>query len=180
VTKIASNQQKSKLIRVSLIIHVLFGCVDNSMLIKNPDQKEIIYISSNGLNVDVFNIEELWFSEEGVEYLNRRDFEYGEFGGRMEFCSNKDYYCLGGGLNVTIPKSLSGQKAWQFQERECQANTALSDQQQTDIVCRFKGHTRRFTYSPQQGIVSYFYDRPSGASYEFKLRGDKGLFAPSR
>src|SRR5688572_30838938 len=121
---------KNLLLVTFLITPILAGCSNNPT--SNKIEEEIFYISNNGRNIDVFNIDELYFSEEGVGYLNRRDYEYGEFGGQIEFCSNEEFYCLAGGLNVAVPKNKVGQKEWQYEGRNCQAKTALSDQQITE------------------------------------------------
>lgn len=177
---------RHSILAVFFLVQALSGCA-GSFTQKHGELKsdraeeleeEILYKSENGRNVDVFNLKELWFSQEGVEYVSRRDFQYGEFGGQMEFCSNQDYYCLGGGLNVAVPKNINGQKEWQFKERDCQAITPLSRQRQTTIICSFKGHSKEFTYSPDRGIVSYSYGSQSNGSYKYKLVGEKGLFAP--
>jgi hypothetical protein len=126
--------------------------------------------------LDVFNIDELYFSEEGVEYLNRRDYEYGEFGGQIEFCSNVDYYCVVGGVGAAVPKKINGQKEWQIEDWKCQAETPISLQKPTVITCDYKGKLTHFTYSPEKGITHYFLSNPN---VRFELIGDKGLLAPN-
>ena len=67
---------------------------------------EIIYKANTGGMVEVFNIRLLRFSNEGVGYLSRLDQRYSEWGGSIEFCSDEQFYCLAGGINVAVPRHL--------------------------------------------------------------------------
>jgi hypothetical protein len=157
-----------------LVASILPSCSNNP--VSNKIEEEIFYISNNGRNVDVFNITELWSSEEGVEYLNRRDFKYSEFSGRMKVCTSADYYCVVGGIAASVPKEIKGQKQWQADAWKCQAETPLLSQKSTVITCDYMGKSTRFTYSPEKGITSYYFLSDPNIRYE--LIGGKGLLAP--
>jgi hypothetical protein len=141
----------------------------------SKDRKEIIYKEKNSNLIKIYNIEKSWFSTEGADYLNKRDFRYGEWGGQIGFCSNEDYYCIVGGVAVAIPKKINGQKKWQFKDMDCQSETAMSDQHSTTITCNYKQWSMQYVYSPVKGIISY--RKLSDPVEEYELIGDKGLFA---
>lgn len=174
-----------KFVNLALIVflaaQLLTACATHSTMYQKaphqngPNETEIIYKSNYGSRIDVFNIEKLWSSQEGIGYLDRRDFKYSEFGGRMRFCSSVDYYCVIGGIAAAVPKKINGQKKWRVEEWECESQTVLSAQSQTTITCTFKGQSTRFTYSPSRGIISY--TNLSRPNIKLELIGDKGLLA---
>lgn len=143
-------------------------------VVKNKDA-EIIYLKIDTKAIDVFNIQNNWISHEGSDYLNRRDFEYGEFGGKISFCSNEGFYCLQGGISVAIPKGDFEQKQWRVNDIECQSEPLYPSERNKTITCKRMNHSVTFVYSSEQGIVSYI--RSSQPERKYELMGSKGLFA---
>jgi hypothetical protein len=162
-----------KIIYIMFFCMVLLGCKNTVWHKPYATDKEIFYIAKNGSMVDVFNISWLHFSVESISYLEKKDFKYGEFGGQIEFCSNDEYYCLSGGINIAIPKKILHQRDWQFLGRECHVDKELSVDQNNTVSCKLKNLTLQFVYSSESGVVSYI--RSSGM--EYNLLGGKGLFA---
>jgi hypothetical protein len=160
-----------------VLTQVLFACANHSTYRhKKSDpnnsarvQEEIIYKLKNGQLIDVFNITESVVSHEDNEYLSRRDYNYGEFGGQIEFCSNNEYHCLRGALFIAFPKDIGERKKWQFEGRNCQVDAIKPDQQLTIIICNFKGYSTRFSYSLIKGIISYV--ESSDPAKEYELMG---------
>lgn len=157
----------------SLILVIVFF-ISSCHSIKK-DEVEIIYLIANSKNVSIFNITRQWFTSEDVLYLNERNYEYGEFGGEFEFCSNVDFYCLAGGINIAIPKKLSGQREWVYENRVCSTDKPLSEYNENIIECENNGDIVQFTYSEEKGVSSYvmFDDKKRART----LLGEKGLFA---
>lgn len=136
---------------------------------------EIIYLKINTKSIDVFNIQENWISHEDSDYINRRDFEYGEFGGKISFCSTEKFYCLHGGVSVAIPKGGFKQKTWRVDDIDCQAEAQSLAELNKTITCKRLNHSVTFVYSSEHGIISYV--RSSQPERKYELMGTKGLFA---
>lgn len=149
------------------------ACTTQSV-VKNKDA-EIIYLKINTKAIDVFNIQNNWVSHEDYDYLNRRDFEYGEFGGKIHFCSNEEFYCLQGGISVAIPKGNFEQKQWKVNDIKCQVEPLQQGEKNKAITCKRMNHSVIFFYSLEHGIVSY--TRSSQPERKYELLGSKGLFA---
>jgi hypothetical protein len=163
-----------KLICSVLVLLILLGCV-NQKKIQSENIEEVIYQKKNTHVLDVYNLTKLHFSQEDIEYLDRRNFKYGEFGGQIKICSNDEYYCLIGGIGVVIPKKLAGQKEWEFADEKCQSESPLSYQQPAIITCNSKGWSNKFVYSFDRGIISYVI--AAQPEFEHELVDEKGLFA---
>jgi hypothetical protein len=155
------------------VTQILFACAGFPG--SKRAEQEIIYKLKNGNLVNVFNIKKSWYSSESISYLSRRDLKYGEWGGQMEICSDKDYFCIAGGINIAFPKNINEKNQWHFYERDCAVEKTFPEQDITIIMCKFKKYWTRFTYTPTQGITSYV--RSPDPSEEYELIGDKGLFA---
>lgn len=163
-----------KFIYSVLILLTLVSCASRNKLY-SADVEEIIYQKKNTHVLDVYNLTKLYFSNEDVEYLHKRNFKYGEFGGQIKICSNDEYYCLIGGIGVVIPKKLAGQKEWQFADEKCHSESPLSDQQPAIITCDSEGWSNKFVYSFDRGITSYVTN--AQPEFEHVLVDKKGLFA---
>lgn len=160
----------SFLILAIAFVQVQLGCALKS----SPAQEnEIIYLQEGTNLVTVFNIEELRVSHEDIEYLEKRDFKYGEFGGGISFCSNDEFYCLKGGIIAVVPRHPPDRDSWSHSGVEC--TLIASNLDQSTIDCRRNEHSVCFVYSTQKGILSY------SVSYDpndrFILLGNEGLFA---
>jgi hypothetical protein len=127
-----------------------------------------------GRMIDVFNVEHDHVSIEDVSYLRTRDQQYGEFGGRIVFCSDQDYHCILGGIRVAVPKAANGQRRWSKDGIECERVSPFRGQQIT-ATCAFADATTRFFYTRDNGIV--WYERSGAPGRRFELVGSKGLFA---
>ena len=152
----------------------LTAACSTQSVVKNKDA-EIIYLKIGTKAIDVFNISDNWISHEDSDYLNRRDFEYGEFGGKISFCSNEDFYCLQGGISVAIPKGDFEKSQWKINGIECQSESLSPGEQNKTITCKRMSHSVTFVYSAEQGIISYI--RSSQPERKYELMGSKGLFA---
>jgi hypothetical protein len=140
-----------------------------------PLDEEIIYEVKGGQLVDVFNITQKLVSHETREYLKRRDHNYGEFGGSIEFCSDEIYYCLRGGISVVIPKDIEGKKSWQYLDIKCEALHAAYHGYADEVTCWRWNLSVTFSYTVEKGILSY---RTSWSpELTYVLIGEKGLFA---
>ncbi|MDZ7923650.1 MAG: hypothetical protein U5M23_06235 [Marinagarivorans sp.] len=85
-----------KLIKFVLVALMLLGCAGQRK--SHPaGLEDIVYRKKNTNVLDVYNLTKLYFSNEDIEYLRKRNFKYGEFGGQIKNCSNDEYYCLIGG-----------------------------------------------------------------------------------
>jgi hypothetical protein len=140
---------------------------------KNADV-EIIYLLENSKAIDVFNVERNWISHEGIEYLDRRNQEYGEFGGTISVCSTERFHCLRGGISVVIPKGPFDSNEWRLDEIECKTESTSGKEEKT-ITCKRRNNLVTFVYSSRYGIISYV--RSSQPGWVYKLMGNKGLFS---
>lgn len=139
------------------------------------ERQEIIYVKKGTTVIDVFNLSQLWVSHEDVDYLKRRDLAYGEFGGQLGVCSNTQFHCLFGGIDVVIPKSGGDHGEWSFKGINCTAALESQAGNARVVTCR-RGHNAvTFVYSPRRGVVSYA--RSSQPEKEYELLGVRGLFA---
>ena len=158
---------------VLISISSVLGCSSQS-LSKNKE-KEIIYLRVHTNVIEVFNLEKMWGSSEDVEYLKDRNYEYGEFGGRISICSTEKFHCIKGGLNVVVPKGEFEDGKWKFGGIECEMETSSAVEPKKLITCKESSHSVSFVYSPVQGIISYMQSSQPNDRYE--LIGSKGLFA---
>jgi hypothetical protein len=148
---------------------------------------EAIYQSDRASAVEVFDLAGSRMFSALPQYIATRDKEYvlGERGGRIAACSNDDFLCLEGGINIAIPRYPSGQTSWQFAGRACSSRDPLGGVAAVEISCRFKNYVTDFVFDLQRGVVRYRWHRnPSneyggGPNGEFTLVGGKGLFAES-
>ena len=163
-----------RLVLVMAMMQMLLACAVFSD--SRKIEEEVTYKLKGSDLIKVFNITKSWFTTQDADYLNRRNFKYhGEWGGRIAFCSNGEYYCMKGGLAVAIPKNIKGQKAWQFEGMDCTTETLLSDQHPSTITCNYERWSLRYIYAPQKGIISY--KKLSNSTELYELIGEKGLFA---
>jgi len=149
-----------------------FVCASGS---KSVIRNEVIYRLEGATVLEVFNLERLWVSSEGVSYLKRRNGRYGEFGGSFEICSNEEYYCLSGGIAAAIPKKFAGQTTWQFAGQSCRATLPLIEGQTVSIKCTSGSWSNELTYSQSLGIVAY--TKLVSSMERFNVVGEAGLFA---
>jgi len=149
---------------------LLSNCVTQ---IERSKTQEIIYYKLGTNLIDVFNTSIPWDSGEDIEYLERRDMRYGEFGGPFSFCSNARFHCLHGGLSVVIPKGEIVEKKWAFEGIECFLHS--SSDNMSEITCNRNNLWTKFTYSEESGIVRYV--RSGDPDEPYILLGTKGLFA---
>lgn len=144
----------------------------------DPQGPEVIYRMKLGpvfgRTIDVFNVEREWFARDDVSYLDTRDQQYGEFGSPIIFCSNREFYCIRGGIRVAVPKVTSGQARWSADGMECEAESPFTGER---IVasCAFADATTRFSYAPENGIE--WYERSGDEGHRYELVGPRGLFA---
>lgn len=139
------------------------------------ERQEIIYFKKGTKVIDVFNLPQLWVSHEDVDYIKRRDLAYGEFGGQLGVCSNDEFHCLLGGIDVVIRKSGHHHDEWSFKGISCKAEPSSQEGGAQVIVCSRGDNGVTFVYSQERGIVSYV--RSSQPEKEYELLGGKGLFA---
>ena len=99
-----------------------------------------------------------------------------EFGGYYEDCSNKEFHCLTGPLEIIIPKDMP-LRQWKYRGLSCQS-VAQPVGDAYRITCRSHEYSGRhiYTYSLSHGVVS-IESSPVASGALFKLRGDLGLFA---
>lgn len=152
----------------------LTAACSTQTVVKSSDA-EIIYLKINTKVIDVFNFEKMWGSSEDIDYLERRDFEYGEFGGSIALCSTENFYCLKGGLNVVVPKGNFEQSEWRIGDIKCQFESPFLSELNKTITCERLNHSVTFVYSLEHGITSY--TRSSQPERKYELIGSKGLFA---
>lgn len=134
---------------------------------------EVIYRMRFGRTLDVFNVDTSHFSREDIEYLERRDQQYGEFGGTVLFCSDEQYFCVRGGIAAAVPKTASSQRGWSVGRIDCEAESAFSGT--ADVInCTFAGTLTRFLFSEQRGIEWYEASGDPGIRWEAV---GPGLFA---
>lgn len=161
------------IVRVTYVVVFFVMLISCSSVKKN--EHEVFYYKKNTKIIDVYNITRGWVSSEDVRYLKRRDYDYGEFGGRIRFCSDENYFCLSGGINIAIPKRIEQQTTWEFYGRVCSAESPLSEDVANIIVCEHGGYEDKFVYLKGRGVV--FYWGGARATDEYELIGEKGLFA---
>lgn len=160
---------------MKILILVLVFLILSCEAFKKNDEVEIIYLIANSKNVTIYNMTRRWVTSEDILYLNNRNYQYGEFGGEFEFCSNEDFYCLAGGINIAIPKKLSGQNEWEYKSRVCRAAKPLSAYYENIIECENNNDVVRFAYSEARGVFSYV--MLDDKKRERTLLEGKGLFA---
>lgn len=136
---------------------------------------EILYKVKDGSLVQVFNLRAGWESTQDVSYLERRDQNYGEFKGQTRDCSNDEFYCLAGGINVAIPKLIDGQTLWEYNDRICSAKFGLSKSNPNQITCRNMHYELVFTYDVKMGITSF--NGTNREETQYTLISDRGLFS---
>ncbi|WP_157798647.1 hypothetical protein [Dyella ginsengisoli] len=92
-------------------------------------------------------------------------------------CSNKDFYCLTGMLEIVIPKAMP-MKQWKYHDVSCQT-VAQSRGDAYLITCRSPKYRGRptYTYSLTRGVLS-IESAPVAGDYRYELRGKYGLFSP--
>lgn len=143
-----------------------------------PERNEVIYKWEDGNLIDVFNLSTMWGSQEGIGYLSERNGNYGEFGGRFYFCSNSDFLCVIGGIAAVVPRSMDGQSEWSFENMQCRSNEPIGASVLNAISCTHRGQVTEFTYSAQQGIVSYQNKVGDPPWRKMRLYSEIGLLAP--
>jgi hypothetical protein len=153
---------------------IVMGCATD-LSTHTTSTTDIIYKKGNTSILEVFNLGQSWFSTEDVRYLQHRDAKYGEFGGKIDQCSDAKYFCLIGGIGVAIPRQFSGQSAWQFSGQNCSAESPLTSDEIATITCSRGNWSNRISYSRSRGIVSY--TKLAQPNYTYELVDERGLFA---
>lgn len=149
---------------------ILLSCVNIS-----AKKREIIYQDKNGGRLDVFNIKDSLVSHEDSEYLKRRNYKYGDLGGNVKFCSDSEYYCLHGGLDIVIPRNPISKQDWALLDINCHSEEPYTGQEKIVITCLRNKFSTTFVYSRDKGVISYVFSWDKDR--EYFLVDNKGLFA---
>lgn len=126
--------------------------------------------------VHIYNLSTWWSSEEGRDYLSRRNGRYSDFGGSFRYCESTEYLCVIGGIAAAIPRKISGQKEWDFENWSCSTKSPLSSDKINLISCSYKGRITLFKYDVMSGIISYT-NKGNATEKTLDLIGDRGLLA---
>lgn len=158
------------------IVQFFFCVVLCSCAVQNENmEREIVYQLKDGKLLDVYNLDRSLVSTEDISYLGARNKKYGEFGGQLSICSNDNYYCIASGIDMVIPKQLSGQKEWQYLGRICSSDAALNENDVFAIECFHNTNSDKVLYSYSRGIFRY--SRSPNWSDFYELVDNKGLFS---
>ncbi len=167
------NFYKLPIFFITCGVIILNGCAS----IHSHEDREVIYKWKNGNLVHVFNTANMLFSEEDVEYLARRNGVYSEFGGNFRFCNSEKYLCVVGGVAAAVPRNMSGQTDWVYENWICQSKQPIYKKEIVSISCSYKGQVTDFKYSSLQGVISYT-NRGKATIKEMELMGGNiGLLA---
>jgi len=165
-----------KRFRLPVIFLVVVGIVPGCIGYKKNSDREIFYKWKNGNLVHVFNMSKMLFSEEGENYLSRRDGRYTEFGGDFVFCDSDKYLCIVGGIAAAVPKDMSGQTEWVYKNWGCKSDRPVYENTSAHISCSYKGQVTEFLYDSAHGITSYT-NRGKATEKQMQLVGTVGLLA---
>lgn len=134
---------------------------------------EVIYLKKDTKVIDVYNMSKNWVSSEDISYIENRNYQYGEFGGRLKNCSDEEYFCLVGGISIVIPKQDWSKDKWGRGKVNCEVEgDASADEKQ--VVCQRESDFVKFSYSRDRGVLSYV--RSKDPDHEYELYDQKGLF----
>ena len=156
---------------------ILSGCSEGGALADQASARggeEVIYERVGTSNVEVYNETRSSFSVEGKEYLSRRDGVYSEFSGRSENCSDADYLCHKGGVNIVVPRLDTKANSWNFADISCNLMSGSISSSVSSISCDYKDNKVTFLYSKKNGVLEYV--RSVDAEAKYKIIGDLGLF----
>jgi len=143
------------------------------------DPAEFIgYHSRDGWRVEVFetNRDKVTFGGEEILGPGRH---HSEFSGPIESCADAEFYCYASVLRVAIPRAGTA-RSWAAHGIECEVLNApaLAIDRAVEIRCRQgEQYIAEFSYSRQQGIISYRRQCPRCFPDEYVLVGQRGLFA---
>ena len=159
---------------VALLGLTLLGCTSASEP-KCAAGEGYIYDSSTDGRAEVFNLKSMTMSTQskGEADVNRSD---SEFAGPIVSCSNKDYLCVSGSLNISVPRG-SMPTSWSFNGLNCKMLRDTKSAGQTTIECAEgrKPPSIKAEYSTSRGILSYRRQNV-GDEAVFRARGRCGLF----
>jgi hypothetical protein len=135
-----------------------------------------IYDSSTDNRAEVFNLKSMTMSTQskGDADINRSD---SEFAGPVVICSNKEYFCISGTLNVSVPRVL-GPARWSLNGLSCRMSRDTRSTDLATIECSEdrKPPSIKAEYSGTRGLLSYRRQNV-GDDAVFRTRGRCGLFA---
>lgn len=161
------------------ILTLTSGIVSGCVGYRGVEQNEVVYKWKAGNLLHVFNVSRMLFSEEGESYLLRRDGAYSDFGGDFIYCDSEKYLCMVGGIAAAVPKEISGQVEWSFENWQCHSNMPIRKNILNSVSCSYRGQVTEFLYDSVRGVVSYK-NRGKATEKEMQLLGEKGLLSSSK
>jgi hypothetical protein len=144
--------------------------------IRAPQPSRYVYVERGSQRAEVFDLDQERYAD---AYL-RPDGHLveGDFGGALFFCNSREFNCLESGLNIAVPKT--GMRTnWATAEYSCRARPVdVHALGRLRITCRANRGVSAvaFTYSPENGVLSYSRSCPQCRSAEYELVGADGLF----
>jgi len=144
--------------------------------VRAPHPARYIYVERGSQRAEVFYLDQERYADAYVG--SNGDVLEGDFGGALFYCNNRNFNCLESGLNIAVPKAGMA-TSWSTAEYSCQALPARPDTSgRLRITCRSNrgASAVAFTYSRENGVLSYSRSCPQCRPAEYDLRGTNGLF----
>jgi hypothetical protein len=138
----------------------------------------IAYAETEHNSFEVFDLRRGWVSF-GDRNILTAPLTATDLGGPLDRCNDQDYHCFTTGLHLAVPKTGSP-RAWTVGRMECLVIDGLpiSADRPVRIRCsRGNIGSVEFSFSRARGVVSYRHFCSDCYLGEFRLVGERGLFA---
>lgn len=167
--------------RFTLIVIALLLSSVSAYAMTGKQKCKIVYASQSDNTALRFDLRDNYLSTHDKRSPKIFE-EQTEFGGYFTNCTNNEYYCISGPIDLLLPKNIR-LLHWGNESAHCNAKR-VHPSRTTVYVVKCSSHygnqvrTTRFHYSTYRGVTSFRFLSPSKGSI-YSLRGACGLFAAS-